>query len=174
MTRSRALVLGLVAACLAGVGVHAEGAATAASPAPCAAPEHRQFDFWLGNWKVADRDGKPEGTNDVTLEFGGCVLVEHWKGARGMTGSSFNAYDATRKVWHQTWVDDRGTLLLLEGGIAGGKMVLEGPGRGAKGEAVLNRISWERLPDGRVLQLWTVSSDGGATWATSFEGYYGK
>lgn len=159
---------------LAATAAAAEGGAAAPSSGQCASPEHRQFDFWVGDWKVSDRAGAPQGTNDVTLEYGGCVVVEHWKGVRGMTGSSFNAYDASRKVWHQTWVDDRGGVILLEGGIVGGKMVLEGPARGPKGEATTNRISWEKLPDGRVLQLWTVSSDGGKTWTTSFEGFYAR
>ena len=30
------------------LGVHAQEA----KPAPCSAPEHRQFDFWLGDWEV--------------------------------------------------------------------------------------------------------------------------
>jgi hypothetical protein len=38
-------------------------------------------------------------------------------------------YDAARQVWHQTWVDSSGTLLLLEGGLRGKSMVLEGQTR---------------------------------------------
>jgi len=39
---------------------------------------------------------------------------------------------------------------------------------------VVNRITWERLPDGRVRQLWETSKDSGATWSVAFDGYYTK
>src|SRR5689334_4174783 len=91
-------------------------AAHAAPPpaTPCTAPEYRQFDFWLGDWDVTNPAGKAAGHNRVTSEYGGCVLQEHWTGAGGSVGSSFNIYDPVRKVWHQTWVDNGGTLLELE------------------------------------------------------------
>jgi amino acid transporter len=92
----------------------------------------------------------------------------------GGTGESFNLYDGAAKRWHQTWVDNGGTLLLLDGGLVDGRMVLSGPGKGPKGEAIINRIAWEKLADGRVRQTWTVSSDGGATWTNAFDGYYAK
>jgi hypothetical protein len=150
-------------------------APAAPPPKPCSAPENRQFDFWSGSWTVTDPTGKAVvGTNDITVELGGCVLHEHWKGAKGGVGESFNIYDAASKRWHQTWVDASGSLVVLNGGIVDGKMVLEGPGYGAKGEPATNRISWEKLPDGRVRQLWTVSTDGGKSWTTSFDGYYGR
>ena len=153
--------------------------AEAPKPAPpppkaCATPEYRQFDFWLGDWSVSDPKGNAAGTNLITLEQDGCVLHEHWTGSKGGTGQSFNVYDATDKRWHQVWVDNQGGLLQLTGGIVDAKMVLEGPGRGAKGESVTNRITWEKLADGRVRQTWTVSRDAGKTWAVSFDGYYSK
>jgi len=109
------------------------------------------------------------------IMLGGCALAEHWTSAQGgFAGSSLNGWDASRQRWHQTWVDNSGTLLSLDGGLVDGRMVLTGPGLGPKGEAVTNRISWEKLPDGRVRQTWTVSSDGGATWTTAFDGTYTK
>jgi hypothetical protein len=163
------------------VGASGEGSpATPPTPPPprppkaCATPEFRQFDFWLGDWTVTDPKGNAAGTNLITLEQGGCVVHEHWTGSKGGTGESFNLYDRAAKRWHQTWVDNGGTLLLLNGGLAEGRMVLTGTSAGPKGETVTNRITWEKLADGRVRQTWTVSSDGGATWATSFDGYYAK
>ena len=153
-----------------------EGEAAAAQPAArpkgCGAPEHRQFDFWVGNWNVANPQGSPVGTNLITLEHDGCVLQERWTGSRGGTGSSLNIYDATDGRWHQTWVDNRGGLLQLQGGIVDGRMILEGPSRGAKGEALTNRVVLEKLADGRVRQVWTTSADSGSTWTTVFDGYY--
>ena len=143
-------------------------------PAPCSAPEHRQFDFWLGDWDVSNAAGKQVGRNTITSQHKGCVILENWTGNGGVTGSSLNVYDAARKKWHQTWVDSSGGLLELEGGFADGRMVLVTvPGPRAAVEPV-NRITWQQLPDGRVRQLWESSTDGGATWKTAFDGYYSK
>lgn len=150
-------------------------ASLALAPA-CAAPEYHQFDFWVGEWTVTAPNGKVVGTNTIDRPLGSCVLQEHWIGAGGSHGSSFNIYDATRKQWHQTWVDNQGLLLLLDGTYADGKMVLSGPGVDRAGAAIINRITWQRIgrnPD-RVRQLWETSADGGKTWQTSFDGIYAR
>lgn len=89
----------------------------------------------------------------------------------GYSGESFNVYDAPRKVWHQTWVDSRGLLLLLEGGIHDGKMVLEGQTTGTDQTIVKHRITWTPNPDGSVRQLWESTQPNGA-WAVAFDGKY--
>ena len=156
----------LLAACLLLLAPLAHAADPA--PAPCTAPEHRQFDFWLGDWDVRGPAGRIVGRNRITALHKGCVLFESWTSANGqVTGTSFNLYDAAGKRWHQTWVDSSGSLLELDGGLQDGRMVLVG----APGEAG-NRITWTPLPDGRVRQLWESSADGGKTWKTTFDGYY--
>jgi hypothetical protein len=172
MRTSTIVVAALALGCASGAG--AEAPKPAPPPKACATPEFRQFDFWLGDWGVTDPKGNAAGTNLITLEQDGCVLHEHWAGSKGGTGQSFNVYDATDKRWHQVWVDNQGGLLQLTGGIVDAKMVLEGPGRGSKGESVTNRITWEKLADGRVRQTWTVSSDAGKTWSVAFDGLYSK
>ena len=100
-------------------------AATAAPPPPpCEGAAFRAFDFWLGTWQVHKPDGKLAGHNTITREYGGCVLHEHYTTEHGYSGESLNIYDATRKVWHQSWVDNTGLLPTLEGGIRDGAMVL--------------------------------------------------
>jgi hypothetical protein len=47
---------------------------TLALAAPCDAPAHREFDFWLGEWEVRTPDGKLAGTNRIEREHDGCVL----------------------------------------------------------------------------------------------------
>ena len=138
----------------------------------CSAPEHRQFDFWLGEWDVYNPDGELVGENRITLEQGQCVLHEHWKGVKGGTGESFNIYDARRGVWHQTWVAASGNLLLLEGGLEGRNMVLAGTQPLPDGKTLRNRISWIPQDDGSVHQVWDQSTDGGETWKTGFLGIY--
>jgi len=139
----------------------------------CAAPEHRQFDFWLGDWVVTDPQGETQGTNSVTSLLGGCVVQEHWRGAEGMEGTSLNIYDRSEGRWHQTWVDDRGLRLDLAGGLRDRSKGLEGADRKSpRGGTVRDRITWTPLEGGRVRQLWEQSKDGGKTWAVGFDGTY--
>jgi hypothetical protein len=146
-------------------------AVQAADQNPCGAPEHRQFDFWLGEWNVHTPDGKLAGVNSIENEYGGCVLHERYSTPRGYRGESLNIYDAGRKVWHQSWVDTDGVLLLLEGGMRGKSMVLEGQSVDAKGAVTKHRISWTPNADGTVRQHWE-SSDGKGGWTTAFDGTY--
>ena len=136
----------------------------AAPPQPCSSPEHRQFDFWIGDWQVHKPDGSFAGINRITQEYGGCAIHEHYATGKGYSGESLNAYDATRKVWHQTWVDTSGLLLTLEGHWDGKSMILEG----AK-----QRITWTPNSDGSVRQLWETADEKGA-WTVVFDGKYTK
>lgn len=74
-------------------------------------------------------------------------------------------------MWHQTWVDTSGTLLVLEGGIREGKMVLEGQTSEAGGQVTKHRITWTPNPDGSVRQLWE-STDATGKWIIAFDGRY--
>lgn len=149
------------------------GSANAMAAAPCAGPEHRAFDFWLGNWEVHRPDGKLAGHNRITREYDGCVIHEHYTTEHGYSGESLNIYDAARKVWHQTWVDNSGLLLTLEGGMHDGAMVLQGQIVGKDGEIAKQRITWTPNADGSVRQLWEAANARGE-WTTSFDGHYTK
>jgi hypothetical protein len=148
-------------------------------PAPtnlCSSHEYKQFDFWIGDWSVTS-DGQPAGTNSIHPIHNGCALQENWQGAGegGISGTSFNIYDQATSRWHQTWVDDSGTLLLLDGGLNDGVMVLSGqrPARDGNG-MTQHRISWTPNPDGSVRQLWEASKDDGGSWTVLFDGLYIK
>ncbi len=149
-------------------------AAAAAAARPCAAPEHRQFDFWIGEWSVTLPTGKAAGRNRISQILGGCALREEWTGARGTHGTSLNAWDAASKRWRQTWVDESGTVLLLEGGLSGGRMVLQGDLPADGGRLAKQRITWTPQSGGAVRQHWESSADGGKTWKTEFDGTYRK
>ena len=147
----------------------------ATPPPPCASAEHHQFDFWVGDWVVTNAaDGKYVGQNRIDAVLGGCALHENWIGAKGGLGNSYNAFDTTRGMWHQTWVDASGGLLLLDGGFKDGKMVLEGEQKQPDGKPMRNRIAWTPMPDGRVEQRWDSTVDGGKTWQLQFDGIYAR
>jgi len=152
----------------------AQDTAPTAAPKTCTAPEHRQFDFWIGEWEVTTPKGAPAGRNRIEPILGGCALRESWTGAKGGSGTSYNAYDRRSGRWHQTWVDNGGLVLRLDGTFAAGKMVLSGESRDSTGARVLNRITWQETAPGAVRQLWETSKDGGDTWSVAFDGRYRK
>ena len=136
------------------------------------APAH-DFDFWVGEWDVFGPEGRQVGTNSITALFGTGALAEHWHGSGEVEGRSLNSWDELRDCWHQTWVDSAGGLLLLDGGLRDGAMVMEGeaPGEAEGSAAERQRITWTPGGD-EVRQHWEVSSDGGTTWRTAFDGRY--
>jgi hypothetical protein len=156
-------------------GGQSSSGTTAASPS-CSRPEHRQFDFWVGEWDVTTADGRRAGTNRIRPIDGGCALREEWQGAGGGTGTSLNIFDATTGRWHQTWVGSDGLLLQLDGGMKDGSMELAGSTVGANGARTLHRIRWTPLggQPARVRQLWESSTDGGRTWSVAFDGTYAR
>jgi hypothetical protein len=147
-------------------------APAAGQPAPCAAPEYRQFDFWVGTWDVFNPQGRQVGTNTIEHTLGGCALHEQWTSAGANRGFSYNIYDRATRRWHQTWVDNGGTLLIIDGGLVGNAMVLRGTTVNARGANVLNRITWTPVAADSVRQLWETSADDGGTWTVTFDGMY--
>jgi hypothetical protein len=143
--------------------------APADKPAPCTAPEYRQFDFWIGDWNVFDSANPAAPVAHVVVEriLDGCALREDYQGASGTRGVSFSTYDVSRRVWHQSWVTNRGQLLVLEGGLHGRDMVLAGadPSKGPLGQV---RGVW--TPEGDTIrEVAATSADGGKTWQPWFD-----
>jgi hypothetical protein len=152
-----------------GLGTFAVGRARPSQP--CTAAEHRQFDFWVGEWTVqvaGAPSGAPPPPSDITLEPGGCAVFENF--ANG-AGTSINVYSPETGSWHQTFVFSNGQRLILIGGREGELMVLERPSPpGSPGS--FERWTWDPLPGGRVRQFQQVSTDGGQTVQTFFDGTY--
>ena len=71
-------------------------------------------------------------------------------------------------MWHQTWVTNRGQLLLLEGKLDGGRMTLTATERDTSGASSLIRASWWR-EGAAVRERADRSRDNGATWTMVFD-----
>jgi len=163
--RIRVLVVGVVAM----LG----GLAAAEDAPPCSTAAYRSFDFWAGDWTVTDPDGEVVGTNRITVEEQGCVLVERWRSVRGSTGRSYSFYDPGRMLWRQIWVSP-GSQIEIEGNLLGAYMMLEGQIRYLKdGSSYPFRGTWAPLPDGRVRQYFEESRKPGE-WLPWFEGFYSR
>ena len=154
----------------------ANGLATAPSPppaapasvapqSPCADPQHRQFDFWVGRWDVYPT-GKDKLVAHSLIEsvYGGCGVRENWMPLKASGGGSLNIYVPEKKHWEQFWIDSQGTRALFIGGWNGKAMVIKGKWAGP-----LVRISYSKNPDGSVRQFGEQSTDEGKTWAPSFD-----
>ena len=141
---------------------------------PCEELEQfRDFDFWLGEWDVHLANGDLAGTNVITREERGCVLVERWTGASGGTGMSVNYVDMTTGEWVQVWNAAGGSQINIRGGLTDDGMLLEGTLHNVGGGTTAPfRGLWTPLADGRVRQYFEQSNDGGETWVPWFEGFY--
>ena len=145
----------------------AQTAAPAAPPAnPCAAPEFRQFDFWVGHWDVYDAKGN-QVANSLIEKVYGCGIRENWRPFKGAGGGSLNIFVPQTGKWEQFWIDSGGSRALFVGGWNGKSMVIEGKWGGP-----LVRISYTANADGSVRQFGEQSTDEGKTWAKSFDLLY--
>jgi len=138
--------------------------------AACSGPEYRQLDFWIGDWDTYDMADttKVVARNEVTSILGGCALREDYRQGDGLRGQSYSLWDAARGVWHQSWVTNRGALLLLDGRFENGRMVMTAPEKQPDGTSALLRGTW--WPEGKnVRSTAERSKDGGKTWTPVFD-----
>jgi hypothetical protein len=141
----------------------------APQPASCSTAEYRQFDFWLGDWDAFDVGGStPVARVRVDSVLEGCVLRENYEGVDGHKGQSLSIYDGSRKVWHQSWVTNRGELLTVEGKFENGEMILTGSDLTADRKERRVRGIWK--PEGaEVRETAATSTDAGKTWTPWFD-----
>jgi len=153
-----------------------QSAAPPAPPAPppsCTAPEHRQFDFWVGRWDVY-----PTGTERLVAHslierlYNDCVIRENWMPLRGGGGSSLNAWRPAERIWRQTWTDSANNWVEFTGGIEGEAMVLTARASGVNGAEMLSRMTYTRGAGGSVRQVGAQSTDGGTTWTPQYDFTY--
>ena len=140
----------------------------------CSASAYRAFDFWIGEWQVTGPDGQLAGRNLIEKIHDGCALRENWSSATSsFTGTSLNFYNQRLKQWHQTWVDNQGGSLDLNGTGDGSTMTLASQvALDAQGREVKHTITWTKNKDGSVRQLWETSTNGEIS--TAFDGLYTK
>ena len=181
----------LLSSAFLALALQAQPAVPAAPPKPfdCSAPEHRQFDFWIGEWDVVPNQGAqgPQGaqgvqgaarqpaSNVVQRAHNGCVIIENWDDRVGGTGQSFNVFDRVTRQWHQTWVDSNGGLHQYSGGLKDGSMVFLGevplpPASRFQGRRTV-RLSFTPIGSDKVRQFSeSLNSDG--TWSVNYDLIY--
>jgi tetratricopeptide (TPR) repeat protein len=141
---------------------------------PCAAdPRFHTFDFWIGEWDVqptgATRGPVGSGsTSIIEAQLEGCVIQENWLPIGGVgAGKSFNTFNTATKQWEQYYVDSRGTITLYKGTFHDdGNLYYEADQFGSPNKI---RMTFFNQGPKQVRQLGHISTDGGKTWAVSFD-----
>lgn len=148
--------------------------AHAATPSPqwgCSAAEYHLLDFWIGDWDTFDSDA-PTGLSVARARVEpiamGCAVHELYEQEDGLIGDSILSYDPVRKAWQQTWVTNRGSIMVITGNFRDGALVLEGDVHLMDGRTVAQRITWKNEGDG-VRESAVLSKDGGKTWSPAFD-----
>ena len=146
---------------------------------PCAyAQENREFDFWLGEWRVVTSQGEtPAGDSRIELILGDCVVQENWTSAGnvGYSGKSHNIYNVALKRWEQYWVDNAGGNIFFYGGLKNGIMdywtdEIPQP----DGKKLKRHLQFIKLGPDKVRQFSQGSNDGGKTWFVEYDFTYNR
>lgn len=129
--------------------------------APEELPERRQFDFWLGVWDATWEGGR--GSNTVTAELGGAVIMERFDGRPGspLQGISVSVYDAAESIWRQAWVDSTGSYLDFTGGPIEGGMELR---RAARIDAAPYRMRFLEIHADSFTWRWESWNEAESSW----------
>lgn len=140
----------------------------------CSSEQHRQFDFWLGEWEVKNPNDQIVGSSKIELVSNKCALLENWRSSQGGEGKSLNYYSILDQKWHQKWIGANGIPIEFSGAYNKKEKALEysGKGVGQGGVPLLNKLTFFHLSDDHVRQLWEQSTDDGTTWNTVFDGHY--
>jgi hypothetical protein len=103
-------------------------AGTATAPVdpkePCVGTEYRQFDFWIGDWKVFDgKTGKLVGHDHIHPLYNRCVIRQDLSflgdlyrrpgSPFAVSGISISRFDGQQ--WVQMWADNQWGAIMMKG-----------------------------------------------------------
>ena len=154
----------------------------------CLEEEARSFDFWLGNWSVANQQ-RPPGSGDEAPWFptgtfnsrvypilDGCAIVEESEGTLAWSaihGFSIRVYDEARGEWTalMNWanaVKPNPSFTPLAGTADSRQALLHHRGISPQGQPTLNRVIFSDFTPTSF--HWTIgaSLDEGETWRSSW------
>lgn len=139
---------------------------------PCGQPEASQFDFWLGDWELTWND-TIKGSNLITKNMNGCVIHEHFNSPTdGFSGMSWSVFNPGKNKWEQTWVDNSGGYLNLEGAFSNGQMELSTEQTSPKGEKVLFKMVYYNIKQNEFDWEWKSSKDNGLSFEVLWKIHY--
>jgi hypothetical protein len=128
----------------------------------------QDLDFWVGEWDARWEAGT--GTNVVTSELDGTVVLERFDGRPGTTlrGISVSVFDRAAERWRQTWVDSEGGYLDFVGGVGDdGVFELRHEKRSNDGSVVPFRMRFVDVTAEAFTWLWERGEPDGA-WSVEW------
>ena len=154
------------------------GSTAAPPPNPCAVPEQKQLEFWVGEWDLSwpgAKQGETEhGTNSIHRLLDSCVVQENFSGENAMhlRGISVSLYDTRAGKWKQTWVDNEGEYLDFVGEFKDGQMILARDAVRPDGTKSIQRMVFKNISANEFDWSWEASTDGGKTWQVQWPIHY--
>ena len=145
--------------------------------------ESRNFDFWIGEWDVINRNRPPDdsrwfdtgtATARVYPVVAGCGIVEHWRGqafGNFLTGFSIRSLNRLTGQWDLVllWPNDGhprfGTLV---GGFRHNRGELYSRALSAAGDTTLTRLTFSDITPNSLRWQEGQSTDGGRTWQSGW------
>ena len=153
-------------------------AQTSAPANPCAAPQQKQFDFWVGEWDLTwpgqNAGETGHGTNTIKRILDDCIVQENFTSldASHMRGTSVSVFEPKSGHWKQTWVDNQGGYLDFAGDFKDGQMILQREFARPDGVRVIQRMVWKNISPSEFDWSWEASTDGGKTWQVNWPIHY--
>jgi hypothetical protein len=143
---------------------------------PCMADaQHRQFDFWVGEWNVFQTTGMVQtgAHSSIQMISGGCAILENWE-SPGSNGKSINFVDPVTHKWKQSWVGNyaNGTQEFVNGEYKDGAMRFDFTTTGPKGQKIIGHLIFYNQSPNQVRQFNETSADDGKTWTTNYDFTY--
>ena len=155
-------------------------ASSGVAPA-CTTEQHRQFDFWVGEWEVDNRHRQP-GEDDATwyntgtardrvsAVLDGCAIIEYWHGLLSfdeVVGFSVRAFNPVDRRWDLVllWPSaDQPSFGTLKGTFQHHRGEFYSESADAQGGTVISRFTFSDV--GRDWLRWDVatSPDSGLHW----------
>lgn len=148
---------------------------SATTAGPCAAPDHRIFDFMVGSWRTSapanTGGGATEGASTIEAVLDGCVIHEHRSlnrdGKRLFDGDGYWGYDSVKRQWLLFYMDDQSHMQVYEGRQDGAKLGFYRERPDPDGKPILIRIVYTPTGSSAYTQAVERSADNGATWQPS-------
>ena len=149
---------------------------------PCTG-EYRQFDFWIGEWDILNRNRPDDesrwydtggATDRVYPVAAGCGIVEHWRGhAYGefLVGFSLRAFNPTSGQWDLVllWPSDgQPRFGELRGWFRHGRGEFYSMGVAAEGDTTFTRFTFSDITPETVMWQDGNSVDGGRSWSATW------
>lgn len=135
------------------------------------ASDNNELDFYVGEWELQDKDGKPVAQTTVTSEQNGHVLREVFRADRQSTSTSLLFFDPTEERWKQTVIGGSGRIVYYEGTWENNALRLEG--REVARDEAPRRRRFTLTPDpneGTISWKLERSDEDGESFEILFEG----